>query len=85
MLPGLIDPPGAEVQVPDVETDQEYQVWRISGETPTSAGTFAPDADEQQLVALFVDFSGADAIGVSIEPTDGSPAPTGAIVLLGTL
>lgn len=69
--------------LPSLDPDRKYQVWRIVGEAPSSAGTFSP-AGMDRLVVLFGDFSGADAIGVSIEPKGGSPLPTGAIVLLGS-
>lgn len=69
--------------LPRLASDREFQAWLIVGEIPSSAGTFASDALDQPVV-LFRDFSDADAIGVSIEPVGGSPAPTGAIVLLGT-
>ncbi len=65
-------------------SDQEYQVWRIEADIPVSAGTFVPTGAEAQLVRLDVDFSSADAIGVSRERKGGNSAPTpGAIVLLG--
>lgn len=69
--------------LPSLDPDREYQVWRIIDEVPSSAGTFA-SAGIGRPVVLLGDFSDADAIGVSIEPKGGSPLPTGAIVLLGS-
>ena len=49
-----------------------------------AAGTFNPAPAPDQIVALDVSFTDADAVGVSIEPLGGSVAPTGDIVLLGS-
>ena len=87
----LIEIPGTETAVllirnlRSLPSDFEYQVWRIEGNAPTSAGTFSATSSEVQLVPLPMDFSRAEAVGVSIEPTGGSQTPTpDAIVLLGT-
>jgi hypothetical protein len=64
-------------------TSQEYQVWRIENSTPQGVGTFSILDPQAQIVSLEANFSGADAVGVSIEPQGGSLAPTGDIVLLG--
>ena len=73
--------------LPRLQADQVYEVWRIAGDVPSSAGTFGRGDDADQFVTLSVDFSTADAVGVSIEPKGGSPTrkPTGTIVLLGLL
>ncbi len=69
--------------LPTLPEGQEYQVWKITGQGPASAGIFSSTDSIEQLVNLPTDFFGADAIGVSIEPRGGSPQPTGDIVLLG--
>ena len=69
--------------LPTLPEGQEYQVWKITGQGPASAGIFSSTDSVEQLVILPADFFGADAVGVSIEPQGGSPQPTGAIVLLG--
>ena len=68
--------------------DQElvYQVWLIAGETPVSGGVFEVGAGGAGILlvsASELDSTQFELIGVSIEPAGGSPAPTGAIVLLG--
>jgi anti-sigma-K factor RskA len=68
--------------LPRIPADRVYQVWRITGGSPSGAGTFSP-ANGAELVTLSTSFSGTDAVGVSIEPRGGSLAPSGAIVLLG--
>ncbi|MBM3926755.1 MAG: anti-sigma factor [SAR202 cluster bacterium] len=70
--------------LPALSSDQRYQVWRITGDTPQGIGLFALSKSDTQLVALRTSFTGAKAIGVSIEPKRGSLAPTGPIVLLGS-
>ena len=70
--------------LPELPEGMQYQVWRIKGATPVGAGLFSYEGPDEQMVALAVDFSDADAIGISIEPKGGSASPTGAIVLLGT-
>jgi anti-sigma-K factor RskA len=65
----------------------EYQVWRIIGPdvAPIGAGTFRVLDSRVLLVPVAAGFSPTETIGVSVEPAGGSPAPTGEIVLLGTL
>jgi anti-sigma-K factor RskA len=62
-------------------------VWLIGGEgsTPLGAGTFSVSDPDGQLVTVAADFSTANALGISVEPKGGSPAPTGDIVLLSEL
>ena len=69
--------------LPTLPEGQEYQVWKITGQGPASAGIFSSTDSVEQLVNVSTDFFGADAVGVSIEPRGGSPQPTGDIVLLG--
>jgi anti-sigma-K factor RskA len=65
----------------------EYQVWHIIGQdvAPIGAGTFSIPDSNALLVTIPINFSPTESIGVSVEPAGGSPAPTGDIVLLGTL
>lgn len=89
----LVQEPGSEnaflmVQgLSDLPANMVYQVWRIGGEgnAPTGAGTFSVTDSERQLITVPADFSSAEALGISIEPRGGSPAPTGDLVLLGEL
>lgn len=71
--------------LPSLPANREYQIWRIKGDRPVGVGTFGLTDRPEQLIILGADFADADAIGVSVEPLGGSPAPTGQIVLLGTL
>ncbi len=56
--------------------EHTYEAWLIDDEGPAPAGLF--DADEHGRVAMLMegDFSGAQAVGVTIEPEGGSPEPT---------
>jgi anti-sigma-K factor RskA len=73
--------------LPQLPGDQVYQLWLIEGETPQSAGTFSVDDGGRATVLVEAPraISDFDAVGVSIEPTGGSPQPTGDIVLLSNL
>jgi anti-sigma-K factor RskA len=69
--------------LPRLTSDREYQIWRITGGIPVSAGTFAFGDAGEQLVTVSADLSSAEAIGVSSEPRGGSVVPRGPIVVLG--
>ena len=69
--------------LPSLPSSSEYHVWRITGDELSDVGSFTSTGAEAQIVALAVDFSGADAIGVSIEDAGSRPAAPGDIVLLG--
>lgn len=71
--------------LPELPNGKVYQAWRITAGVPMSVGVLASVDAGDHLVVLPVAFSAGDGIGVSIEPEGGSPAPTGAIVLLGRL
>lgn len=69
--------------------DQTYQLWLIpDGGNPVPAGLFAVNDDDTTSTTITLDLptvdTGFSAVGISIEPAAGSPAPTGPIVLLGT-
>jgi anti-sigma-K factor RskA len=89
----LLQEPGSEnafliVQgLSNLPSDMEYQVWHIGGEgdAPMGVGTFSITDPDGQLITVPANFSNAEALGISIEPRGGSPAPTGDIVLLGEL
>jgi anti-sigma-K factor RskA len=65
---------------------QIYQLWLIPAEgAPISAGLLgsAGGALQTVSVALPADVAGFAAVGISVEPSGGSAAPTGPIVLVG--
>jgi anti-sigma-K factor RskA len=71
----------------NLDTAHQYQLWLIKGAERRSGGVFSVNADGYGSLLLSVpeDFKGFRAIGISIEPAGGSPQPTGARVLSGTL
>lgn len=89
----LVQEPGSERSIliitglPRLPSGMGYQVWRVRDEgiSPVGSGTFSITVTDAQLVQVPATFSPADGIGVSVEPAEGSPAPTGDIVLLGNL
>lgn len=69
--------------LPHLPSDREYQIWRITGGVPVSAGTFTFANVGEQLLTVTADLSSAEAIGISSEPRGGSVVPRGPIVVLG--
>jgi hypothetical protein len=64
-----------------------YQLWLIpADETPVPAGLVEVQGEGLTWLSVPITPGAQDfaAVGVSIEPAGGSPAPTGPIVLLGT-
>lgn len=67
--------------------DQEYQLWLIEGDQPTSAGTFRVD---EAGTSIFIfepqaPITGFDVFGITLEPAGGSPAPTTSPILVGEI
>lgn len=66
--------------------DQIYQLWLIPTQgAPIPAGLLGQAGDDVETITLQLPASldNIAAVGVSVEPPGGSPAPTGPIVLLG--
>ena len=65
--------------------DKSYQLWLVPASgNPISAGILAPEAGVgSRLVATMPPGIAAKAFAVTIEPTGGSPQPTGSKVLVG--
>ena len=60
-----------------------YELWLIAGGVPTPMRVLQP-ADDGTLRAVVDIDEAPEAWGVTIEPAEGSPAPTGEILFLGT-
>lgn len=74
--------------VTNLPEGQDFQMWFIiDGEDRISGGVF--DSTSDQTVLHFVElpdnFDAFEAVGVTVEPDGGSPAPTGASVLSAPL
>jgi anti-sigma-K factor RskA len=70
-----------------LEAGKTYQVWLIEGEVPESAGLLKVDANGQGMLVVSSEtpIGSFDALGISVEPEEGSPQPTGDIVVLSNL
>lgn len=73
-------------QLPPLPEGRVYQLWRIAGAAPESAGTFRVGEDGAALVSLGA--AGPEAAGVVFAVTSepgpqGSPAPTSDPLILG--
>jgi anti-sigma-K factor RskA len=73
--------------LPPLGKDQQYQLWLIKDGKRTSGGVFSVNWDGYGSLWVASPERLADytAFGITIEPTGGSPGPTGAKVLGGTL
>jgi len=71
--------------LPPLTQGKVYQVWFINGSVPAGAGLFTPEADGSWRGVVSGDVTRAQAIAISVEPTGGSAAPTGDIVVTGSL
>ncbi|KQW06376.1 hypothetical protein ASC66_07685 [Leifsonia sp. Root4] len=55
---------------------QTYQLWYIGEEGPVSAGTFEASSKGTTWHVLEGEMSAGDTVGVTVEPSGGSDAPT---------
>lgn len=73
--------------LPPVVTGETYQVWLIGADGPTSAGLF--QTDEERAGSLQFTATQAlqtyNTIGISVEPSGGSAAPTTTPLAVGTV
>lgn len=67
--------------IDSVPEGRTYQLWLIGDEGPVSAGTFRPDDQGTARVLLEGEVRPGLTLGLTIEPSGGSPAPTGDILL----
>ena len=68
-----------------VDGDRTYQLWVIDGDGPTPAGLFVPGDGGRATVLLDAPVRPGDTIGVTVEPSGGSPAPTGEVLFAATV
>ncbi len=64
--------------LPELPADQAYQLWLIDDDGATSVGVLGRGG---QLEMVMDDVSGADSVGLTVEPASGSEQPTGELVL----
>jgi anti-sigma-K factor RskA len=75
-------------KLPALPAGKSYQLWLVpAAGNAISAGVFSPDATGRTVVVLPSLQAGvaAKAFAVTIEPSGGSPGPTGAKVLIGVV
>lgn len=59
-------------ELPDVSTDETFEVWYVRGETAASAGTFDPSGESTSAL-LEPGLQSGDVIAVTVEQSGGSP------------
>jgi anti-sigma-K factor RskA len=64
-----------------------YELWLIASGAPVPAGVFRVDASGRAVLRLppGLDFAGVKTFAVTVEPEAGVAAPTGAMVLAGSV
>ena len=67
--------------LPRLPDGRAYQLWRISGRESQSAGVLGRGGE---LTGVVTDLDPGDAVGVTVEPADGSSQPTSDPVFLVT-
>jgi anti-sigma-K factor RskA len=72
--------------LPALDKAQQYQLWLIKDETRTSGAVFSVGRDGYGSVPILAPepLTYYSSFGITVEPTGGSPHPTGAKVLGGT-
>lgn len=81
--------PGSDLAVlttellPGLQPGQTYQAWVRHGDQWTSLGTFAPapDGSAQVIAENPALATPPDVVQITLEPSNGSPTPTGQVVL----
>ena len=73
--------------LPKPPAGKDYQLWVIEGSTPRSEGVFPVDdrGQAQHVLPEVPAASGVGAFAVTLEPAGGLPAPSGPMVLLGSV
>lgn len=73
--------------MPPLPENQVYQLWYLNeGQDPRPAGTFEPSPNgNAAMIEQNIEPGSFQQVAITAEPTGGSQAPTGDILLLGTL
>lgn len=66
--------------VPPPAPGTVYQMWLIGSNGPTSAGTMGTTAVTPSTTHMFNDLGSSTALAFTVEPDNGSPQPTSAIL-----
>lgn len=79
--PGLAQAVFAARDLPPVGPDETYELWLIDDDGPTPAGLFTPHKDGSILVLVDGEVFSGVTLGLTVEPVEGSDAPTGDILI----
>lgn len=73
--------------LPALSDDTTYQLWIIGEKGPMSAGVFDTDADGvySMMFSSPMDWEAVGSVGISVEPSGGSPLPTTTPLAFGTM
>lgn len=67
----------------DLPADLAYQLWVLRDGVPEPDRVFRPGPDGRAVVDIGQPIAGADVVAITTEPRQGSPAPTGEILIQG--
>jgi len=76
MSPSLDRAVVAMDDLPPLEEDQAYQMWRIKRGGPASAAVMSAEESAGSVTRLIDDVAGVEAFAVTVEPAGGSSRPT---------
>ncbi|MDO8338593.1 MAG: anti-sigma factor [Microcella sp.] len=62
--------------LPELSDDEAYALWYITDGEPTPAGLFTVEENGEVVQVLDGAFEAGTIVGVTVEPSTGSPAPT---------
>lgn len=63
-------------KLPKLSSDKTYELWYIGGSGPIPAGTFTASNSGSTVKVLDGQMTVGDTIGITVEPSGGSKAPT---------
>jgi anti-sigma-K factor RskA len=72
---------------PALPSDKAYQLWMRQNGKPVSMGVFKVDSSGNATVVFWTPsvISSFSNVGVTLEPVNGSPSPTGSAIVRGIL
>ena len=74
------------MDMPELSGDETYQLWFLRGGVPVSAGTFNIDTTGMGMLEMNdMPIGDYEVAAITAEPSGGSPAPTGTILIAGEL
>lgn len=71
--------------LPDLPSDQAYQLWAVQGQTPRSLGLLEDASQGQPQLVTATTNAGESVVAITAEPAAGSPQPTSQIIWQTTL